>query len=349
MENGELNNKFTIVRVDDKVANVSPNLILSKNFKSSTSVNIKLLKNKFRPMEVCIIYEKNPKKGTDNSYYMNKTNVKTGEALKFYLNSDETYQLYKGLKGFYEFANNQKSFPVGKEIYVKVNNEDELNLINKYLNDPLNFKKILDNINDLDNLSNMNVATNIKILKKIEQKISENLNNSDESFWQKLFLENKLLISQLFAVPYAFYTQKMNVGGKDENGEGGGIVDFAYKNNLDNISIIEIKTPCTNLFLNSKYRGKIHNLSADLIGGVNQLLWYKQTLIEDYSTILRHSNGKFKVINIKSILLIGSLNNLNDENKEQFENFRNELKDIKIVTFDELLKKIQIMLELLKK
>ena len=349
MENEELNDKFTITRVDNKVANVSPNISLSDNNRSKTSVNIKLLDNKYYPLETCIIYEKKSKNKLNVLNYLNKNNVKSGEALKFYLNSEETYRFYIGLKKFYELARKKESFPIGKEIYVKVNNDIELNFINKYSNNPENFNKLLSNISNLDNLSNINIATNIKFLEDMQQEIKKNLNNGDESSWQHLFLKHKLLLSQLFAAPYVFYTEKMDVGGKDANGKGGGAVDFAYKNNLDNISIIEIKTPVTNLFLNSKYREKIHNFSAELIGGVNQLLWYKQTLLEDYSTILRHTNSKFKVINIESILLIGLSSNLSEENKEQFENFRNELKDIKIITFDELLKKIQIMLELLKK
>lgn len=158
-------------------------------------------------------------------------------------------------------------------------------------------------------------------------------------------------MSQLFTSPYIYFSEKIYVGGKNIHDKEGGIADFAYKNKIDNICIIEIKTPCKELILQKEYRGiNVHNLSEDLIGGINQVLFYKQTLNNNYSQLLLNGNDKFRAINIDSILLIGNLKNLkSDENRKEFENFRNELKSVRIVTFDELLTKIKIMIELLEK
>lgn len=132
--------------------------------------------------------------------------------------------------------------------------------------------------------------------------------------------------------------------------------DFAYWNPISkNITIIEIKRPSTPL-LRSLYRGvNVYTLSDELTGAINQVLAQKQSLYNDNNSI--NQANKYQAVNINTILLIGNLNEfnnpLNDEEKRNklvcFENFRNELKSVEIITFDELLEKIEIMLKLLEK
>lgn len=197
-------------------------------------------------------------------------------------------------------------------------------------------------------------ALNVKNLKRLEKEIEENMKNSDESYWQNFFSKNAWALSQLFASPLMICGGARYVGGKNITNSNAKITDFIYKNNLtNNIALIEIKTPCTKLFSDSDYRSQISNQSHELVGAVNQLLVQKQTCYENYTAIRSSSiddlGEDFYVQNIKSILLIGKINDLSVDNKKQFERYRNELRSIEIVTFDELLEKVKALLELLTK
>ena len=161
--------------------------------------------------------------------------------------------------------------------------------------------------------------------------------------------KNQWVLSQVFSSPYTYFGSKVYVGGKGIENYGGKEADFIFKNSLDNIALIEIKTPCTKLVIDQKYRTNVFALSKELTGGINQILAYKQTLYNQYYSINTQSKKKFNAINIDCILIIGNTNELLDENKKEcIENFRNELRSVRIVTFDEILKKIEIMLGLLK-
>lgn len=61
------------------------------------------------------------------------------------------------------------------------------------------------------------------------------------------------------------------------------------------------------------------------------------------------SNIHFKAYDPKSYLIIGNINELEEEKIESFELFRNSLKDIEIITFDELINKLELIVENLSK
>lgn len=157
-------------------------------------------------------------------------------------------------------------------------------------------------------------------------------------------------------MPSQFFQNEFNCAVSDYAGSGAMHTDFAYWNPISkNITIIEIKRPSTPL-LRSLYRGvNVYTLSDELTGAINQVLAQKQSLYNDNNSI--NKANKYQAVNINTILLIGYLNEFNnssiDEEKRNklvcFENFRNELKSVEIITFDELLEKIEIMLQLLEK
>ena len=88
-------------------------------------------------------------------------------------------------------------------------------------------------------------------------------------------------------------------------------------------------------------------MSEELSGRVNQLLTYKQTLLSSYR-ILDSMNAE--VFDPQCILIIGLTKQLSKENGTllSFELFRNSLKNITIVTFDELFNKLNALISLLK-
>jgi len=101
-----------------------------------------------------------------------------------------------------------------------------------------------------------------------------NKENKTEEFWQKTLFDYLEIIAQVFSSPVVLSEQKAYLGGKSVDNTGGKEIDYIFKNKItDNIILVEIKTPKTNL-LGSAYRGG-YSLSKEFTGALVQLLKYK--------------------------------------------------------------------------
>lgn len=127
--------------------------------------------------------------------------------------------------------------------------------------------------------------------------------------------------------------------------------DYIYKNSItNNISIIEIKTPSTKLVGATKYRDGVYYPHNELSGAVSQVLIQRDTLYKEYIQNYYRSEEKYEALNFSSVLLVGNYKDISS-NKDMacsFEVYRNELKNIQVITFDELLSKIKILITLLE-
>lgn len=243
------------------------------------------------------------------------------------------------------------------------NSYDKIANFNYDLSDinPIKLYDILKNPNLLKliseneiNVSEFNNSLNLVLFKKIIEEYEQNLSKNDfaEEQWQQFFLHNSMIISQIFPIPIVFKNDKAFIGGKwIENGHGN-LVDFVYKNKFTNNScIIEIKKPQTELFMTSQYRhDHIYNMSNDLIGGINQLISYKDTFTKEYNNLIANDpNRDFECWNVKTILIIGNTKEFSKskEKLRQFELFRNSINDVIIITFDELLQKLKGILNII--
>ena len=75
------------------------------------------------------------------------------------------------------------------------------------------------------------------------------------------------VLEQVFSWPVTIVNEKAYVGGKAVDNKGGGLVDFLVKNQLtNNVALIEIKTPGTELLSKNEYRNGVYNLSEELTG-----------------------------------------------------------------------------------
>jgi hypothetical protein len=139
-------------------------------------------------------------------------------------------------------------------------------------------------------------------------------------------------------------------GGKKMDNTGGTLVDFLLINNLSqNTALVEIKTPKTKL-LGSLYRGGIYNTSPEINGAVLQISNYKDFFTKDYYRLKSESGKEFYAFNPQCVVIAGTLETeiIEPPQKKSFELFRNGLKDIQLITYDELFGKIQILIELLE-
>jgi hypothetical protein len=87
-------------------------------------------------------------------------------------------------------------------------------------------------------------------------------------------------------------------------------------------------------------------MDKELSGAIAQILDQKSVYMGDFKTV---SGGVgLNSFNPRCILIIGKLSSLNKEQQECFELIRSSMKDLDIITFDELLEKIKSILSLFK-
>jgi hypothetical protein len=174
-----------------------------------------------------------------------------------------------------------------------------------------------------------------------------NQTNNDEGFWQITFRENVYAISQVFAVPLVFIKESAYVGGMNIDRQNAKLVDYLFSmESSQEAVLVEIKTPATKL-LGPKYRGT-YRPSPELSGAVMQTLDYRRTLIANLASIGEGTGHKLKAFAPKCVVVIGNgVLELDAEPKRTaFELFRSNSKDVEIITYDELFRKLGVLAHL---
>ena len=342
----------------------------------------KIVKNNKQPensVEGSFVYERKGK--SDDNFpsecdedFLSKRTIKAGDALRFTLDSSETRTLYDALSRLYQAAGAMGRMPSGTAQYVEVDNaartllgllrnnpsaahmiadQDTFALVQELLKllssgierDELH--KVLGDLEDV-NLQSLSASMNAERLRRVRDEFRSNLSNSSESYWQKFFEDNAWIISQVFSLPCALYKAQAYAGGKSLGNRGGNLPDFLYQNKLTrNLAIVEIKTPSTPL-LGKQYRGESHSICEELSGAINQVLSYRQSLLNEFSSLYVNSGANFEAFSPRCVVVIGNTAQLDDRTKtSSFENFRSSLNGITILTYDELLMKLDDLIELL--
>jgi hypothetical protein len=176
-----------------------------------------------------------------------------------------------------------------------------------------------------------------------------NRTNADEEFWQLTFNENSYALSQVFAIPMLFIKDKAYVGGMTLERSDARFVDYLYSTESSREAIlIEIKTPTTPL-VGRPYRGS-RPPSAELAGSVVQVLNYRSELVRHLSGLKENTDIKLNAFTPRCAVIIGNAEAglKDDRSRRSFELFRTNLKDVEVVTYDELFRKIEILAELFR-
>lgn len=201
-----------------------------------------------------------------------------------------------------------------------------------------------------DGLQKLNTLVGIGSLKTALAVWNENKGNSSEEFWQKTLSKFSFVLSQIFSFPVIILKDKAYVGGKGIDNSRGNLVDFLVANKLTrNAALIEIKTPDTPI-VTEKYRGDIHSISKEVVGAVMQVTNYRDSLLKQYNTLTSGSTGEFDAFDPQCLVIVGSMQNekMSRLQRKSFELFRNGLKDVRVITYDELFAKVQILIDLLE-
>ena len=173
-----------------------------------------------------------------------------------------------------------------------------------------------------------------------------NKSNADESFWQATFRENSYVLSQVFAVPMIFIQDNAYVGGMKISGRNAKFVDYLFSLESSREAIlVEIKSPTTPL-LGSKYRG-VRSPSAKLTGAVVQVLDYRSELANNLQKITADTGHDLKLFHPRCVVIAGNCEQFsNKDDRKPFELFRGSMKDVEIVTYDELFRKVEVLANL---
>lgn len=172
-----------------------------------------------------------------------------------------------------------------------------------------------------------------------------NKENSSEEFWQQIFNENPYVLSQLFSVPVVFIQDKAYVGGMNVNRKDAKFVDYLYTNESSNDAIlVELKTPETKL-VGTRYRKGVHKPSSEISGSVIQALDYRRELSKNIHSITSGTDKKIDIFSPRCVVIVGNAEKELDTElkRKSFELFRSSLKDVEIVTYDELFKKAETL------
>ena len=170
-----------------------------------------------------------------------------------------------------------------------------------------------------------------------------------EPDWQRFFQQNQFVLSMAFGYPIIVVQGQASVGGRALSGKHGKITDFLVKNSMtNNTAIIEIKTPSAKLLRASSYRGQVFPPSAELSSSIAQALDQRQRLEREFVQ-LRDNSKRFDIesYSVHCCVIIGRIPG-NEAQLRSFELFRRNSKDVEIVTFDELLKKLKSLRDFLE-
>lgn len=193
------------------------------------------------------------------------------------------------------------------------------------------------------------MAYSVKRLADVLQIWDGHRTNTDEEFWQLTFNENSYVLSQVFAVPLLFIKEKAYVGGMTLERTDSRFVDYLYSAESSREAVlVEIKAPTTPL-LGGAYRGNFAP-SKDLAGSVVQVLNYRAELSRNLLNLTDKTDVRLSAFSPKCALIVGNgaVELKDDASRRSFELFRASLKDVEIVTYDELFRKVEILAELFR-
>ncbi len=187
--------------------------------------------------------------------------------------------------------------------------------------------------------SDIELATLDNLIARFEKMIKKKLPEHD---WQRFLNENPFILSLAFGYPIIKVQDQASVGGRKITGSGDKIADFLVKNSMsNNTAIIEIKKPQTELLNKKPLRSGVYTPSSDLSGSINQVLNQKYKFEGEIKNIKVNSKiYDIETYAVHCCLIIGKMPS--DEGRQKsFELCRRNSKNVEIITFDELLKKLK--------
>lgn len=294
--------------------------------------------------------------------------LKGGEGVKLKLDSKNTKKIYDELSKLYALVKQEgvqfgeKKFSIAKADEIVKVSKDRKTLIERLLAENYGeevWEELVSSNPDLaTKLSLARIQTNrAKTLETFKTNLD--LNNADEGFWQNFFTENDWIFG--YGLNYQFLhllNEQPDYGGSNYTGKGSQKGDYLMRSVADSqfTVLVEIKTPETKLLSYTKSeprqvknpRNDVWLLSSDLLGAISQIqvncrTWSIDSQRSENVRPLEKQN--IYTVEPKGILIIGNTKEIvsNESIISCFESFRRNTHNPAIVTFDELYKRAEFI------
>lgn len=284
-------------------------------------------------MDIFLEYIKELKK-----IYMEEGKVKLFNSIKTIVFLNQIDNTDKDL--IEEMFNKESGFK--NELKKMLSSELTLQDITRIISEQFSANEFVEEI-DIETRSKLYATIKAKMIKT--DFLEENLDNTSEEFWHQLFLRDSNILFSIIPSVSLIIQNKPFVGGKAVNNSGGKNSDFLLRCGVRNTSLIEIKTPKTSL-LTKGNRAGVFIPSSDVTSAIIQLRIQKDNLMKEYYTLKQKSSEQnivFETYDPKSYIIIGDNSSFDFQEVQCFELFRNELKDIEIITYNELISKLKLI------
>ncbi|HCM5463746.1 TPA: DUF4263 domain-containing protein [Klebsiella aerogenes] len=185
-----------------------------------------------------------------------------------------------------------------------------------------------------------------QMIDKYRDMLSKNLS---ENAWQKFFDQNIFILTILFCGPVHLVCSQFHAQPSGITGKGAQIGDYLFRGMGQALAIVEIKKPDTPLVQKREYRsgGGVHAPDSELSGAVSQVLYQRHSLQSAWS--IHRENGELsntRPDNTRCVIIAGTLP-IETKILRSFETFRCAHTNVEIITFDELLHKLELLLNIL--
>lgn len=165
-----------------------------------------------------------------------------------------------------------------------------------------------------------------------------------EPHWQKFFEDNIFILSMLFARPVQLAHTQFHAQPAHVSGSGAQIGDFLFRELGQPLAIVEIKKPSTPIMLSSTYRNEqVYGPHSDLSGAITQVLFQQCSIRNNW--LYHYPQFRESLPDVIKCFVIAGTTPTGEEQRRCFDIFRNACKDVEVITFDELLAKLKLLLE----
>lgn len=294
-----------------------------------------------------------------------KVGLKSGEVLKLVTYVRDLYEVYseRGIPQrptkYVEVGSHAAALLDASDEefsrFFRVNEEEGIAVFHRllsWISEFANPKAVVERLEQLDppRLSLLSAAVGLGALKQAVSLWQENRDNANEGFWQDTFLSNQFILSQVFRFPIVLIQDKAYVGGKVIDNTGGQLVDYLVSNKMThNAALIELKTPVTPL-LGEEYRAGVYSPSSKLSGAVAQVQSYKMNFLTDAPGLPEDSRQELAPFYPRAVVIVGDIEEQLSEESEvrSFEIYRNGLRDVDVITYDELFERVNSVISVLE-
>lgn len=190
----------------------------------------------------------------------------------------------------------------------------------------------------------LKATTEIKSLRELAEHLEQGINdNHPESWWQNFIRKNILIIQQGYIKPI----EKMNIGIGTAK-----LPDFSLVTHDNYLDILEIKKPNTTLLKPDESRGNYfwdNELSKAIIQ-VENYLSNVSTHRDPIRSYLKDTHSiDLQVLKPRGIILAGDTGKFTTQKeKDDFRLLSHSLKNITVVTYDELLTRLKNYIKILE-